>query len=887
MNAIGFEQIKKNILKWSDKVVRYQNHIAFIITYLKMKSIPKGFRLKFHNNLGFDASTILKNCSTKLMKRTVSFYKDKIKILQNQIRTNKEHLNAQFADKRNEIDTMLSAKINRINELSANRRRRKFERDGLNIDRAAEISTAKLQEVIAGFRETPAAKEKKLREEILGGVDIPSHDPIILTENPKFQEQSFKSLCAKGPSFVPTPTSVNWTQLQLDFDNFANKIRREIFFAKNPPVATNAKPVDGPPRQPSTWQAPKSNIQDAEAFLKCVERDIFSDTSQKKIRSNLSKEENDMLKYCRKEMLFNPDSTEVMRLQDKGNKFVVVDKPTDLSKSESQIIKSSMVKVEDDPTKLMIDKIDNWCRKWTDKGHLSAEWASIILNKEARPAKNSPLYKTHKNDIPVRLLTSGCGSATENLSLYAEKKCSDLAQSLKSRIRDNSHMLEIIDDLNEVGPLPDSAILVSLDIENMFPSIDNRRGLETIRAKLDTRKEKNPPTDCIVEALEIILTSNNSTFNKQHLIQTNGTATGSKNSCSYADLALEPIDNEIYRASLTIFRELITYFRYRDDCFLLWNGSLQLLKQFVYFVNILDPSLRFTVKIGGKSLKFMDLFIAIRNGVLQTSVYSKPTDGHLYLHYDSCHPKSTKSAVQTGVALRLRRICSTEEERRKSFKNYKAFLVSRNHSPRDVVENFRKIKNISRSDARRKRVKAAGQKKQRFFSVYNPRGPNISTIIKKHEHFIRGHEFLNNLFPPNCFQVVHRRGQNLKELILRADPYTVKPQPAGRYNKCGACDSCKNFVSGQSSVKVNATGRVFQIRKDIDCNTPNVVYAAECLNCGEQGVGSTVDWKPRCSNYKSHIKKNRKTCRIVKHPSKLFSSCPQKRSKSEGTHFKS
>ena len=66
-------------------------------------------------------------------------------------------------------------------------------------------------------------------------------------------------------------------------------------------------------------------------------------------------------------------------------------------------------------------------------------------------------------------------------------------------------------------------------------------------------------------------------------------------------------------------------------------------------------------------------------------------------------------------------------------------------------------------------------------------------------------------------------------------------------------------------MKVNATGRVFQIRKDIDCNTPNVVYAAECLNCGEQGVGSTVDWKPRCSNYKSHIKKNRKTCRIVKH----------------------
>ena len=130
---------------------------------------------------------------------------------------------------------------------------------------------------------------------------------------------------------------------------------------------------------------------------------------------------------------------------------------------------------------------------------------------------------------------------------------------------------------------------------------------------------------------------------------------------------------------------------------------------------------------------------------------------------------------------------------------------------------------------------------------------------------IRGHEFLNNLFPPSCFQVVHRRGQNLKELILRADPYTVKPQPVGSYNKCGNCDSCKNFVSGQSKVKVFATGRTFQIRKNMDCETPNVVYATECLKCGKQGVGSTIKWKPRLSNYKSHIKNNRKTCRIVKH----------------------
>ena len=51
----------------------------------------------------------------------------------------------------------------------------------------------------------------------------------------------------------------------------------------------------------------------------------------------------------------------------------------------------------------------------------------------------------------------------------------------------------------------------------------------------------------------------------------------------------------------------------------------------------------------------------------------------------------------------------------------------------------------------------------------------------------------------------------------------------------------------------------------MNCETPNVIYMAECLKCGKQGVGSTVKWKPRLSNYKSHIRNKRNTCRIVKH----------------------
>ena len=383
----------------------------------------------------------------------------------------------------------------------------------------------------------------------------------------------------------------------------------------------------------------------------------------------------------------------------------------------------------------------------------------------------------------------------------------------------------------------------------------------------------------------IILTCNNSIFNGQHFIQTNGTATGSKNSCSYADLALEPIDNEIYKTQYSIFKELSTYYRFRDDCFLIWNGDIDLINNFVYFVNILDPSLKFTVEIGGKSLKFMDLLITIENGELKTTVYSKPTDGHLYLHHNSCHPKSTKLAIQKGVALRLRRICSSDEEFLNKAKEYKAYLVSRGHNPKDVITNFEKARNISRNEAGNtcKKNNKNYSKKHRFLTEHNPGYPNVANIIKSHEHLIRNNETLNRIFPTGSFQVVKRRGKNLKECILIADPYATRTiNTLYSYKKCRVCDSCKNFVVGASQIKSFATGRVFHLRKNMNCNTPHVVYVAECIKCLIQGVGSTQYWKPRLSNYKCHITKGIKTCRIVRH---FIEGCPGNENPCENLRF--
>ena len=68
------------------------------------------------------------------------------------------------------------------------------------------------------------------------------------------------------------------------------------------------------------------------------------------------------------------------------------------------------------------------------------------------------------------------------------------------------------------GPIPDHFLLVSWDIVAMYPSINNALGMEACRKALDKREKLKPSTDCIMEAIELTLENNNSTFIGKHYL---------------------------------------------------------------------------------------------------------------------------------------------------------------------------------------------------------------------------------------------------------------------------------------------------------------------------------------------------------------------------------
>ena len=114
------------------------------------------------------------------------------------------------------------------------------------------------------------------------------------------------------------------------------------------------------------------------------------------------------------------------------------------------------------------------------KKEVSKVWKECVINYDAQPVKNSNIYKAYKPDMPVRLLTTGSNTAIENLFRSIGNICVPLTSQLPSIIKDTSHLLDLIDNINK-SSLADKLILVSFDFVNMFPNIDIERGMKAVR----------------------------------------------------------------------------------------------------------------------------------------------------------------------------------------------------------------------------------------------------------------------------------------------------------------------------------------------------------------------------------------------------------------------
>ena len=76
----------------------------------------------------------------------------------------------------------------------------------------------------------------------------------------------------------------------------------------------------------------------------------------------------------------------------------------------------------------------------------------------------------------------------------------------------------------------------------------------------------------------------------------------------------------------------LLYVRYVDDIFDLWDRTEGQIEEFHKLANSIDESTEVDLRTSDKSLEFLDVMVTIEHGNINTTIYSKETDKHMYLH---------------------------------------------------------------------------------------------------------------------------------------------------------------------------------------------------------------------------------------------------------------
>ena len=78
-----------------------------------------------------------------------------------------------------------------------------------------------------------------------------------------------------------------------------------------------------------------------------------------------------------------------------------------------------------------------------------------------------------------------------------------------------------------------------------------------------------------------------------------------------------------------------------------WTERLENLKEFFGFLNNVHPSMKFTMEYSQKQINFLDVLISENNKetILVTSLFTKSTNNHQYLHATSCHGSIYKKLI--------------------------------------------------------------------------------------------------------------------------------------------------------------------------------------------------------------------------------------------------
>ena len=270
----------------------------------------------------------------------------------------------------------------------------------------------------------------------------------------------------------------------------------------------------------------------------------------------------------------------------------------------------------------------------------------------------------------------------------------------------------------------------------------------------------------LVHLAELVLTLNAFSSHDQHYRKIGGVAMGSKMGPNYACLFVGYIEERI-RSVYTGFVPQL-HKRYIDDVGGAAHCIRLKLEDFINYVSNFHPALQFASTISDFELPFLDIKLKVNNHSIQTSVHYKATDTHNYLHHTSFHPDHCKQAIPYSQFLRLRRICSDNDDFAARATEMKAFFQARVYPEALLSSDLCKISTVSRNEALRPPAERdSTESRVPLVLTYNQFNTSTKRILLDNFETLLSDPATRTIYPK--FPLVsYRRDRNVRDYLVHS-----------------------------------------------------------------------------------------------------------------------
>ena len=489
-------------------------------------------------------------------------------------------------------------------------------------------------------------------------------------------------------------------------------------------------------------------------------------------------------------------------------------------------------KLDNDPSERLHQIISDTLKTISDRGDLDQTTLDYLMVNNPRLGRFYLLPKIHKrlNSVPGRPVISNCGFFTENISAFLDHHLQPLAKKVRSYIKDTNHFLKKIMDLDG---LPEGAILCTVDVVGLYPSIPHEEGLEALEGVLERREDKTISTDTVLELAHVVLKNNFFEFNDDFYQQLRGTAIGTKCAPSYAILFLAALEEKLLADAQD---KPWVWWRYIDDIFLIWQHGEEKLRDFITFLNGAHDSIKFTAEWSTERVNFLDVQVIKQDDNLITDLFTKPTDTHQLLHQASCHPNHTKKGIPYSQALRIRRICSEEQFFVNRVADLKTWLLARGYGENEVDSHIDRVRAKDRAPLLDTRPKEKDDMKIPFVLTYHQAMHKVYEILCKNQNLLLVDKEHEAVFKDKIL-VKFRRAKSLKDKLVRAKLPSIDEElmekGTFRCNGRRSCQICPLMREGDTFHNFDSTRSFKNFSGRYDCNSDHVVYLLQCESCNK------------------------------------------------------